>query len=242
MKLTTILFDLDGTLLPMVQEEFVKEYFRLLVKKAAPLGYEPEKLIDTLWKGTGAMVENDGSCANQEAFWRTFAQVYGQQALKDRPVFDDFYVHEFAGAQSACGFDPKAASTVKRLQEQGYDLILATNPIFPAPAVEHRIRWAGLEPEDFQMYTTYENSCHCKPNPAYYQDILDRLGLRPEQCLMVGNDVEEDMVAAATGMGVFLLTPCLIHRGGGDLSVYPQGDFDALLNYLQTRTDGDEPA
>ncbi|MCD8004325.1 MAG: HAD family hydrolase, partial [Oscillospiraceae bacterium] len=111
MKLTTILFDLDGTLLPMVQEEFVEAYFHLLVKKAAPHGYEGKKLIDTLWKGTGAMVENDGSCYNQEAFWRTFAQVYGQEALKNRPMFDEFYAKEFAGAQSACGFDPKAVST-----------------------------------------------------------------------------------------------------------------------------------
>ncbi|MCD8004324.1 MAG: HAD hydrolase-like protein, partial [Oscillospiraceae bacterium] len=119
-----------------------------------------------------------------------------------------------------------------------YGLILATNPIFPAPAVEHRIHWAGLEPGDFQMYTSYESSRHCKPNPAYYQDILEQQGLKPEQCLMVGNDVEEDMVAASLGLEVFLLTPCLICRGGGDLSAYPQGDFDALLDYLQTRRNG----
>lgn len=235
MKLTTILFDLDGTLLPMVQEDFIKAYFRLLVQKTAPMGYDPKTLIDTLWKGTGAMVGNDGSCPNQETFWRVFAQIYGQEALKDRPVFDDFYLHEFAGAKAVCGFDPKAASTVRSLREQGYSVILATNPIFPAAAVEHRIRWAGLEPEDFDLYTTYENSRYCKPNLAYYQDILARQELQPEQCLMVGNDVEEDMVAAALGLDVFLLTPCLISRSGGDLSAYPQGGFDQLLEYIQNR-------
>ena len=51
-----ILFDLDGTLLPMDQDEFTKGYFKLLAAKLAPYGYEPKTLIDTVWAGTAAMV------------------------------------------------------------------------------------------------------------------------------------------------------------------------------------------
>ena len=43
MSIKMILFDLDGTLLPMDQNHFVKTYFGALAKKLAPLGYDPEK-------------------------------------------------------------------------------------------------------------------------------------------------------------------------------------------------------
>ena len=121
---------------------------------------------------------------------------------------------------------------ISLLKQKGITPVLATNPIFPAIATESRIRWAGLQPEDFALYTTYENSRFCKPNLRHYQDILNHLGLSPENWLMVGNDVGEDMVARELGMDVFLLTPCLINRNNADISVYPHGDFDKLLSYL----------
>ena len=94
------------------------------------------------------------------------------------------------------------------------------------------MRWAGLEPSDFELYTTYEDFSHCKPNPAYYRDVCARIGLAPEACLMVGNDAMEDMVAETLGMEVFLLTDCLLNKENKDLTVYPQGSFDALAAYI----------
>lgn len=47
--MTTVLFDLDGTLLPMDQDAFTKAYFQCLAAKLAPYGYEPAKLIDSVW-------------------------------------------------------------------------------------------------------------------------------------------------------------------------------------------------
>ena len=234
MQITTVLFDLDGTLLPMDQDEFVKYYFGLLAKKLAPHGYDPQTLIKAIWAGTGAMVKNDGSCTNEEAFWNCFTALMGEDARKDEPLFREFYEKEFSGAKAACGFNPEAAKAVYAIRDKGYRIILATNPLFPAIATENRTRWAGLQPEDFELYTTYENSWHCKPNPAYYQDILDRLGLRAEECLMVGNDAKEDLIAETLGMKVFLLTDCLINRDGADISGYPQGSFRELLAFIDT--------
>lgn len=68
-KITTVLFDLDGTLLPMDQEVFVKAYFGSLAKKLAPHGYDPQTLIAGIWEGIAAMVKNDGSKTAEEAFW-----------------------------------------------------------------------------------------------------------------------------------------------------------------------------
>ena len=119
------------------------------------------------------------------------------------------------------------------IRSMGYRVALATNPIFPSVATESRIRWAGLEPKDFELYTTYENSSRCKPNPAYFADVAESLHLAPESCLMVGNDAQEDTAAAQVGMKVFLLTDCLINKDGRDISAYPQGSFEQLLDYVK---------
>ncbi len=234
MPITTVLFDLDGTLLPMEQDVFVKEYFGRIAKKLAPQGYEPEKLVETIWRGTGVMVKNDGNQTNEEAFWKVAVAVYGDRIVKDKHFFDEFYETEFDKIKAVCGYHPDAARIVHGLQERGFRVVLATNPIFPARATQWRIQWAGLTPVDFVLYTTYENSRYCKPNLEYYRDILSRLNVQAEECLMVGNDVSEDMVAQQLGMQVFLLTDCMINKAGADISAYPHGGFDALAQYLQS--------
>ena len=232
MKITTVLFDLDGTLLPMDQDVFVKDYFGRIAAKLAPQGYDPNLLIDTIWRGTAAMVKNDGSRINEEAFWEYAVSVYGEKILQDKHFFDEFYEQEFDKVKAVCGYHPAAEEIVHSLKEKGFRVALATNPIFPARATQWRIQWAGLKPEDFELYTTYENSCHSKPNPDYYRDILTKLGVHPEECLMVGNDVGEDMVAKQLGMQVFLLTDYLINKTGEDIERYPHGGFEELQKFL----------
>lgn len=171
-----VLFDLDGTLLPMDQEEFTKGYFKLLSKSLSPHGYEPKELIDAIWAGTVAMVKNNGKQSNEAVFWAKFSEIYGKEkTLKDKSLFDDFYAENFEEAKALCGYHAKAAETVKKAKQLGYKVALATNPIFPKIATESRIRWAGLSPEDFELFTAYENTCYCKPNPEYYRDIAERL-------------------------------------------------------------------
>ena len=233
MSITTVLFDLDGTLLPMDQELFVKAYFGGLANRLAPYGYDPKQLIDGIWKGTAAMIKNDGARPNEDAFWETFTALFGEKAKADTPHFDAFYREDFDNVAASCGYSPKAREVIDLLKSNGIRTVLATNPIFPAIATEKRMRWAGLSPDDFAYYTTYENSRHCKPNPSYYRDILSLLSLSPEECIMVGNDVEEDMVAKTLGMKVFLLTDCIINRNGTDILQYPHGGFDNLIDYLK---------
>ena len=230
----TVFFDLDGTLLPMDQEVFLEAYMGGLAAKMAPYGYEPKLLIKSIWKGTGAMVMNDGAKRNDERFWEVFSGVYGRNARGDEPVFQEFYRNEFQNVAKVCGFDARAAQAIQEIKEMGKTLVLATNPLFPAIATHSRIRWAGLDPEDFAYITTYENSFHCKPNPDYYREILDKLGLQPEECLMVGNDVAEDMISQTLGMKVFLLTDCLINKENNDISQYPNGSFPELLAYIRS--------
>lgn len=221
----------------MDQDVFTRGYFKLLAKKLIPHGYEPEALVKSIWHGTAAMVRNDGSCTNEDAFWNDFANIYGPKARADRPLFEEFYAVEFQKAKAFCGFTQAASDTVSMLKAAEMRLVLATNPIFPAIATESRIRWAGLRPEDFELYTTYENIGYCKPNLDYYQEILRRMNLKAKDCIMVGNDVREDMAAGQLGMKTFLLTDCVINPADRPIEQWPHGDFAALQAYLKEELD-----
>ena len=231
----TVLFDLDGTLLPMDQDNFLKAYFGGLATKLVPFGYEPNQLIKAIWSGTAAMVNNDGSMTNEERFWQSFCAMFGDNARNDEPIFDDFYHNEFRFVSVSCGKTERAQQIISWLKQQGCRVVLATNPLFPAIATGKRMEWAGLKAADFELVTTFENSSYCKPNPAYYRQILQTIGETPENCIMVGNDVTEDMMARDLGMDVFLLTDCMINKENKDISQYPHGSFDALQEFLEAR-------
>lgn len=234
MSIKTILFDLDGTLLPMDQEVFIGAYFKGIATFMAPYGYDPHELPKIIWAGTDAMIKNDGAMTNEALFWKFTSKLCGEKILEDIPHFNEFYATKFNEVAAACGKNPLAAEAVHTFKEMGFQVALATNPLFPQIATQNRIKWAGLSHEDFLMYTTYENSIHCKPNLEYYKDILKELDLDPSECLMVGNDVGEDMVVTELGMKVFLVTDCLINKKDVDISIYPHGDFNDLINYVKS--------
>ena len=230
--LNTILFDLDGTLAPFVQDEFVHVYFKALVKRLVPMGYDGEKLVAALWKGVDAMVRNDGAQTNRQRFWEVFTQELGIQALALESILEDFYAREFDAVRSVLKESVDRGPLIRSLREKGYTLVLATNPIFPAVAVETRLGWAGLSAEDFDYITTYENCRRSKPNPDYYRDILEHIGRRPEECLMVGNNPVDDMAAVQAGLSGYLVTDYIENPDGLPVDAYPHGTFQTLVHQL----------
>lgn len=234
MKTKVVLFDLDGTLLPMDQDVFIKAYFKGISTKLAPYGYEPQSLIKAIWAGTDAMIVNDGRKTNEEVFWDFFASLFGEEVRTDEPKFELFYEENFDNVSAVCGCDFRADKIIKKIKEKGIKVALATNPIFPKIATRKRMKWAGLNENDFELYTTYENSRHSKPNLDYYRDIMSELGVKASECVMVGNDVGDDMVVRKLGMKVFLLTDNLINKADEDISDIPQGGFDELEAFIDT--------
>lgn len=228
-----ILFDLDGTLLPMQQDEFTTAYFEGLSKKLAPYGYEPQRLIGGVWQGTKAMVKNDGKQTNEQVFWKEFAELFGDKVYDDMDKFNAFYEQDFDNLKSHCDFTEQANSMVQILKKKGYTIVLASNPVFPMTAQKKRMQWAGVNPDDFAFITSYENSCYCKPNPLYYKEIAEKIGVKPSECLMVGNDTTEDAAAKLIGTDFFLLTNCLLNKERKDISKYPRGSFLQLLDYIE---------
>ena len=234
-----VLFDLDGTMLPMDQDKFVKVYFSELCGRFCPtLKIDDKSLIKAVWQATGAMIRNNRVEPNYDVFWRNFAEICGEVILEHEKDFDDFYINEFNKCKKTCGYNPAVKETINLLKDKGYTVIAATNPIFPAIATNNRLGWAGVSKDDFALVTTYENSSSCKPNPNYFLEITDKLGLNPEECLMVGNDVGEDMIAASSvGMDVFLVKDCMINRDNKDIGQYKQGSFNDFLNFASMMPD-----
>ena len=230
-----ILFDLDGTLLPQDQDKFTKEYFRLLAVHHARCGLDGKLVVDCVWKGTVAMLKSNGEDTNENVFWRVFDSAFGTSKAEIKPLFDDFYAKDFDELKTLCGFSDGAKKAVAAAKSHGVPVVLATNPIFPIEAQKKRVIWAGVNPDDFTIITSYENSRYCKPRTEYYTDIANALGVRPEECVMIGNDASDDLAAAQIGMNVFLVTDCLINRTDVDFSAIPHGDMNKLVEFIQLR-------
>ncbi len=233
MSIKAVLFDLDGTLLPLDQDVFIKNYFKGLIGALLPLGRDPRELESAVWNGTYAMVKNDGKKNNEAAFFDHLASVYPVDIELFRALAEHYYATDYQKLITLTSPTPLAKEAVSYARNSGRKVVLATNPLFPEIAQHTRIRFAGLSPEDFDFVTTYESDSFAKPNPQYYLSICARLGVSPEECLMVGNDESEDMHAASSvGMHCYLIDDCAIrsekHPWTGE-----HGSFARLVEKLE---------
>ncbi len=225
------LFDLDGTLLPMDMDKFIKLYFGSLCKRFVPvLGVDSDTLIKAVWKGTGAMTNNDNSCLNIERFWEVASNECKMDLKPYIEQFDDYYLNEFIAARAATGVTEYAKKSVDYIKANGGRLIAATNPIFPAVATNRRLEWAGVSSDDFEFVTTYENSGCCKPNLKYFEFICEKCGIDPKESIMIGNDVDEDLCSEKLGFDTYLITDCVVNRENKDYSHYKHGTFEQFYN------------
>lgn len=229
----TILFDLDGTLLPMDQASFTKLYFKELTKKCTGYGFEADPLAAAVWAGTKAMVANDGTRTNEAVFWDVFAGHMGSKVLELKPVLEKFYENEFHNARAGTGENLQAQPLIRNLKSAGFTLVLASNPVFPRNAYNTRLSWIGLSVEDFDLVTSYETFHHCKPNPRYYSEILEQVGKPAQNCLMVGNDLVEDGCAERVDIPCYLVTDHLIAPSDSAIEDYTHGSFSDFMQHAK---------
>ncbi len=232
-----LLLDLDGTLLPMDKEKFLKGYLQAAAAKMAP-HVAPDRFIKYLLTSTRAMIENpDPELTNAEVFRTDFFPRSGLPEKEIMALFEQFYREDFPGLARLTSPTPLARAVCTQALDRGIELVIATNPIFPRIAIEERLRWAGVADIPFRLVTVYETMHFCKPKPQYYREILDILGAGPGECLMAGNDPEEDLVAGDLGIRTFLVTDCLITRDGCYRRPDFRGRLSDLLAFLTGRRD-----
>lgn len=202
-----ILFDLDGTLISNSMETFLPPYFATLTKKLAHL-VAPEKLIAQLNASTHAMVANaDFTRTLAETFAADFFPKIGVPRETLMPLFDDFYAREYRDLRAYVNPIPEARDVVRRAFDARGPVVIATMPVFPLVAVQQRLEWGKLADFAYALITAYENMRASKPHSAYYREIAEKIGCAPQDCVMVGNEVQNDILPAKrAGMKTFWVT------------------------------------
>ena len=194
----TLLLDLDDTLLGNPMDTFLPAYLQALAGHLAQQ-VEPDQMIAALLAATRRMVENqDPGCTLEEIFDESFYPAIGIEKSRIRPAIDEFYERIFPSLRSLTQFKPEAVELVDAALNLGYQIAIATNPLFPRAASLQRVAWAGfdLDRYPFKLVSTYENFHFSKPNPAYFAEVLASLGWPDGPVLMVGDDLNRDIYPA----------------------------------------------
>ncbi|MBI5551969.1 MAG: HAD family hydrolase [Desulfobacterales bacterium] len=203
--LTAVLLDLDNTLVLFDETAFYLRYMERIVPFFEDL-LPGAAFSDRLLRGIRALRKNDGQVSNQDFFMDVFCDGLSdrRQAIWERFLrfYESEYDHIPVTFQKPAGLE----NVIDQLQRQNLKLVVATNPIFPQVAQEKRLAWAGLDPGRFVLLTHLGNMGYAKPHPEYYRQICAMIEVPPEQCLMVGNDGINDMIAGSVGLKTFQTT------------------------------------
>jgi FMN phosphatase YigB (HAD superfamily) len=155
--------------------------------------------------------DRDPARTNREVFAQAFYAPLGLSETSTAAHLAEFYARAYPTLQALTRVDPMARRAVVAAVDHGLQAVLATNPIFPETAIRQRMAWAGVADLPFARVTSYENSHFCKPHLEYFLEICAAIGRKPPECLMVGNDVDEDVAARSLGMQSYLVTDHLIN-------------------------------
>jgi len=230
----TLLFDLDGTLLPVDTDEFIGNYLKLLSSKLAKW-VKPEEFVQKLMSSTYVMMNDLNPLKiNKDVFWEDFFPKMPFDKKEELfPIFDEFYEKDFPTLSGIVKKNPVPAQVLNAALKKGYNLVIATSPIFPESAIYERLRWIDALDFPYKLVTTYENMHFSKPHVEYYQEILEVIQKSPDECMMIGNDVEEDLAAGLLGMKTYLVTDHMLNRNNLDIKCDHCGSLNDLLDFVE---------
>ena len=192
----TLLLDLDDTLLDTNLDAFMPAYFqalsRHLVKHSAPA-----IMLRALIAGVNLMNESEDPTHTLEEIFD--ADFYAQLGFSKQDLIlliEEFYEDVFPTLAQHTRQRPDAVPLIDWARSRGYRIAIATDPLFPRKATYHRLRWAGFDPEEFELVSTFEHFHFTKTHPTYYAEVLGRMGWPEGPVLMVGNDPARDLIPA----------------------------------------------
>ena len=209
-SVTTLLIDLDDTLLVNDINTFLPSYLRAFSLEVSN-HLDPKKFLNALMAGTDAMVHNKRpDCTLKQAFDQKFFPLLGLEERELQGLFNRFYEEVFPTLQGLTGKAPGAVQLVQEAVRRGWRIAVATNPLFPRTAIHQRLQWAGFSPvEDyFDLVASYETFHFTKPNLAFFAEALARLAWPDGPVIMIGDSIKNDIrPARAFGLPAFWVQP-----------------------------------
>lgn len=228
----TILLDVDGTLLLIDTEDFLENHIKAVAKKVKDLLSE-EEVTTYFWKSTEAVIKNTNpEKTNEEVFFENLFEHASVDREEMTKLLEDFYENDFKDIERISSINEYMVDSVRILKDKGYNLVVASNPLFPGKAMLDRLEWAGLNPEDFSFIPSFEDMHYCKPEIKFFEEILEKIDKKASNCLVVGNHTEEDMIAKEIGITTYLVTDNYI----GDINdenIDKKGSYSDFLEFVK---------
>jgi FMN phosphatase YigB (HAD superfamily) len=188
-----ILLDLDNTLLHNPDMIFARAFLEHFEAHFSAAGIADADI--NLRRAIKAMSNNQqGNGTNRELL----ISFLGDNRTIVEQVFNSFYVDIYPSLQDCIKAVEGANDLILSLSEMGFHLVIATNPLYPETAVKQRMAWAGLPLDDdiFEFVTSVDNMHFAKPDAAYYAEILGRIGVEPDEAIMLGDSQRNDILPA----------------------------------------------
>ena len=230
MAINTVLLDLDDTLLSNSTDNFLPAYMFSLSN--ALTDFAPaEEIVSLVMNAIQAMQDNTNpTITNEDAFYAHFLANLKRTRDEIQPIIDHYYQNEYPKLQGFVHAHPNARALVSELFNADYRVIIATNPLFPRVAVRQRLAWAEVDNFPFALVTSMENAHFSKPDPKYYQEILNQFQLSPDEVIMVGDDADRDIAPAKSiGIATWHITKNGNSAQSGPLEMFQQWVLDGGL-------------
>lgn len=225
-RIKNILFDLDGTLIQGDQDEFFEIFYKeVMMKYLKQFGGDPNTFKGQFMYAYKLMIENTGEVTNDEVFYKALGKATGKSVAVIKAFFDDFYAKEYKNVFPVNKPIPQMVWVLKYLHENGYNIILATDPLIPSVAVNLKLSACGINNKLFSFITTSSNSKYSKVRLDYYTEIIDKNNLRREETMMVGNHADKDNLASEAGLKTILISDYLVN--------YDDKKLDNLMSVIE---------
>lgn len=206
-----VFFDLDDTLLDIDLSSFLRKYSTRIIDLTSQIG-STSFIKTALGFGTGLMAmssnhDGDVERTNEDIFCEWVYKFSGvpMQDPQIAPAYEEFYRTCVPLLKGSARPQVGGREALEAVLKMGIKPVLMTNPTFPALVTQERMRWAEIDDIPFEFVTTYENCRRCKPFPMYYADACARLGISPQECIMVGNDSRYDIVHPSLGLRTYYM-------------------------------------